>query len=371
MTKLHRWQQRATGIACATLWLLDSSRASACDDTTCYLTVAHTIIDESVWSQPCAEQKLDVEHYPQTNLRAPGHFVRGVCLFERGSRAQTPQQDPDPNPTASALRAIDELQSAQGVALQSSQRMTAALLEGLLHCGQLDALGPVDAVTPNLEVAERRCFHRAQAKASFARVDLAKLDLRYDEADASGGASAGAKADPNARTYQLIDRMVSCQSAQLLRSEPACGGLLSVSGEQLDQVTTTVASEILPRYFDAADFNAKPEDAGNASSHVTAMLARKIADASKATDGSRDAYKQLRAQSQQLSAAEQLLEPRLGNTGEASIPVAVNALRRAYSDAILSVNNYKSFVEQFIQGLFESEHAREARPGAAGARHTA
>jgi hypothetical protein len=327
------------GAVLALLWAADT-RAQACRESECDFQSASTVLRDNVWRADCGEgltARLDPRFYGGT-LRPPVSFVRGVCLFERIARGLVPLDAPDPRGMRPVVRAIAELQSAQSSAISFSQRQVAALFEGLLHCKQLDQLAALDAA-PGTPSWEQRCMHRSMAKANFARVDLVALELRYADAADQG------------RVGQSIDGMLACQSAHLHSAAAArCGTSTTATTSELQRVADVAAGAILPRYFGQVP---GATEGPVAVPPVTALLARKIGEATAASQGSREAFAALRTERDAVQGQHDTLETKLcEGDAQRCLPGAVAALFSTYETAVVRVSEYLAFVRQALAGLF-------------------
>ena len=337
---------RLTGALVALLVTLGlDASASACSENECDFRPDHTVIRADLWKTACdaaGPRALDSRHYGQ-GVRAPASFMRGVCLVERMAHG-LPVYGAAADPTRTPVEhAISELQQAQSAALLPSQRHTAALLEGVMHCKAITELAQKRAP----EGSDRRCYHRAAAKASFARVDLAGLSITYPEPE-------------NATRYDvLVETMLACQETLLAREAAACGIRHAATASELQQIVARAGDEVLPRYFGADSQNA---DGEKAISPVTAMIGRKITEAQAASDGSQRAFDGLRAKRDQLLRNYQLLAARICEGGGGSAPgerscsfPGMGRLLAAYDAAIQEVAKYTAFVEQSVEGLLRDE----------------
>jgi hypothetical protein len=349
MSRLGTYWHVALSMLCGTVTLLSSARAHAasCNERDCDFQEDSTVIRSNLWSGPCPAvmSRLDPVHHGD-DTRAPPNFVRGVCLFERVMRGLELLDQADTRGMRPVTRAIEELQKAQSVPMLPAQRAAAALFEGLMHCKQLDAIAAAGSATTGYGTMERRCAHRAMAKASFARVDHAGLDIRY--------------ADPESapRIDQNIESMFTCQATHLHDGQASrCGMLLSANARELDGVASDVAKDVLPRFFGEVP---NDPDGKKLVPHVTALVLRKIEEASTAAQGSREAFERLHAQNEAVRTNLATLDKRLCNDPSCP-PGAVGALLSAYKSAIQSVARYITFIDQFMAGFFNDANKDDAR----------
>ena len=327
-----------------------AAQASACSETTCDFQSSKTVIRADLYRVECdklAVDKLDRRYYGPPGIRAPANFVRGVCLFERIARGLKPLNTQAEGGLSASESAIGALQQAQSTALLASQRTTAALFEGMLHCGELDTLDKKGAAAGSA----RRCQHRAMAKASFARVDMSGLSLSYLP---DGG-----------RFDQIIEGMITCQEKHLhVREAAACGTLVTASADQLKQVVDVAADAVLPQYFGE---DVQTKDGNKAVAPVTAMLARKVSEATAATEGSQAAFARLSAKRDELVKTYQALASKLCGARRMVDPQAPCAfsgmgnLVSAYEAAVEEVTKYTTFVEQAVEGLFRDDTSPDVR----------
>lgn len=324
--------------------------AESCAVADCDFQVERTLIRENLWQGPCGQAliaRLDRKYHGDVGVRAPLHFVRGVCLFERISRGMEALDKPDEGGTKPVTRAIDELQKAQSTAMLPAQRSAAALFEGLMHCKQLDVIAESQRGSTRDARREERCVHRSMAKASFTRVDLAGLDIRYVEPAS------------RARFDQSIEAMVGCQATHLHDgAASACGALITPSRRQLEEVGGRAANEVLPRYFGAVP---DQPDGKQLVPPVSALLSRKVDEAKRAGDGSREAYAKLRARNDQLIKNYGTLQERLCEDKPSCPTALVGQLRERYGDALVQADKYAKLIERFKGGLFLDENKVDVR----------
>lgn len=339
-------------VVALTLVLCFAPRVEAqCRETACDFQSTRTIIREDLWRGSTCDlltvEGLDRRYYDTASpVRAPIHFVRGVCLVERLSRGMSgyASEGQRLGPWESA---IAELQQAQSTALLPSQRHVAALFEGIAHCKAMDEL----ARKGTQEGSDRRCAHRSMAKASFSRLDMAGLDLTYAEPQNA------------ARFDAVIEDMLACQESHLhAREAAACGIRHAPTEGELAGVVAQASDQVLPRYFGSDGVNAKGE---KAVSPVVAMIGRKIQEAQAASEGSREAFSALQKKRDQLLANYQRLAGRLcggrvssgakgGDEQPCSFP-GIGRMYDAYDAAIQEVAKYIAFVEQSAEGLLRDE----------------
>ncbi|WP_437479063.1 hypothetical protein WME75_32175 [Sorangium sp. So ce1014] len=314
----------------------------------CDLQERKTHLRAQLWSGPCDPSRWDAlprQGYPLERVdgdqkikvgpRAPVHFLNGVCEAHR--------RDGDVD------HGLHELEKAATVGLLPSQRNTAALLEGLLHCRKLAQLEDryQAELTTRLAPREAFCMHRGMAKASFTRVRWEGLEMSYDTSDFSLTGHA--------------ESMAQCYAEHLHGGYDAtCGVVSSPSPAAIDAAAETVSRDILTDYFGSATEDAPPGD--RAIPPLKAMLARKIDMADSSLRDSAALLDGLVRKKDLLvtsyeGMASMFCLPGSETTGLCSgpLPSAVAGLHDGYERAVLRSQKVLDFVDRWVSGLYEHQ----------------
>ena len=319
------------------------AQRAMCTIERCDFQADRTLLRRDLWDEPCSLERisrLSASYFdPNGGVRTPLDAALGICLFERIRQQRAPYAAVHDNGLAVEERAIDALQKAQVGVVMPSQRHVLNLFEGLLHCRKLQALTPPRSVDVEGRVAlrDRVCFHRAMAKASFAKVEYAGLDVQY--------------VDPNDGSLSLhIDAMSECYQRYLnFDYDAMCAIATAPSRAEIAGLAQRVGGEILSTYFD---------DAGRTP--VGALLTRKVTMAREAMAGSNEAFAQLEAKNAALARGHASLVTRFCTSGDC-VPAQVNALVDVYDRAVVTALQLTDVVENFVNGLFRDANNKDVR----------
>jgi hypothetical protein len=358
-------KRAALALAAAFLFASRPSGADAtcatAPDTQCDLQPGSTTLRAELWSGSCDASgfasRLRAREYPISGdvnatlidgVRAPSHWLNGVCEFKR------PGGDVD--------RAIAELEEAQSNSLFASQREVAKLFEGLAHCRKLEALwSSAQAALQSPEASSTLpvqlfCEHRRAARATLDAVDFSDLDVRY--------VGVGGDTSSVPSVFDDADAVGAC-AAQFLDSsrDALCRIVTPPSLSTVDSLAETAANEVLTQLFGDST---RPPDATTpvSVSPIQALLAKRVMLVDSATaDADARISSLLGLQQVTTRAVRSLAAPFCSAPGNCAgpIPTAVQTNYDLYRSAVLDARDVLATVNQWLDGLFLDADGRDMR----------